>query len=275
MHRKELVPLFHSTPMEVYLEKIYLFKYLLEIRESEEKAWEEFKDIICESDLEKKLINNEFRYYLRIGKKKKWIVRPKTSFFITKDEINHINQIKAPKEFREFVLGMIIYGKYTKQQIGLPLFNPRDRSYIYFLMNGVDNFNVGKDRHKYLNQLISKRDIGTNIRYYPASLDLNSRSRVLNVPKTVESFDADWINWEAEEGYEVLDIEKDALVLKEKIVDQSDICTECGKPYKKSNKSQTTLCPECYKWYRKAKNAENNRKYRQNQRNRDQQPPEC
>lgn len=254
--RRELIPLFHSTPMEVYLEKVYLFKYLLELYD-EEKAWEEFKDILCKDDLEKKLINDEFRYYLRISKKKKWIIRPETSFFITENEINHINQIKAPKEFREFVLGIVIYGKYTKQQIGLPLFNPRDRSYIYYLMNGSDDFNVGKDRHKYLNQLISDRTIGTNIRYYPASLDLNKRSRVLNIPKTVESFDADWIEWEAKEGFEIKNLEKDAIALKEKIVDQSAICSKCGKKYFKSNKSKTIFCPECYKEERKKKVAIN------------------
>ena len=260
--------------MEIYLEKIYLFKYLLELYD-EDKAWEEFKDIVCEDSLEKKLINNEFRYYLRISKKKKWIERSKTSFFITENEINHINQIKAPKEFREFVLGMIIYGKYTKQQIGLPLFNPRDRSYIYYLMNRADNFNVGKERYQYLNSLISRKNIGTDIRYYPASLDLNKRSRVLNIPKTVESFDGDWIEWEAKEGYEIKNIEIDAIGLKEKIVEQLAICSECGKLYNKSNKSQTTLCPECYKKARRKYKTqkESERYYRK--KNSGQQPHEC
>ena len=271
---KTLVSLFHSTPMEVYLEKVYLFKYLLEKNEDAEKAWEIFKEIVCSTDLEKKLLDGEYKYYLKISKQKKWIDRPSISFFITESEIDHINNIQASKEFRDFVLGMVIYGKYTRQQIGVPLFGPRDRSYIYYLMNQKDDFNYGKNRYKFLNSLISRKDIGTDIRYYPASLDLNLRSRVLNIPKTVESFNGEWIEWDAKSGYLISDLEKDAYILKNKILEQTSICPLCNKEFYKSKKAKTCYCPECYKKERKKNIAKNVAKLRSKNKC-NQETPEC
>ena len=247
--------MFHPTNIELNLQKIYLLKKLIDEKNGLEEAWESFKDIYCESDLDKKLLEVDKEYLIRIAKRQEWKDRPPVSFYITRKEIKFINSIDAPQEFRLFILGILIYAKYTKQQIGLPIVGTRERSYAYYLTNGTDEFNIGKHRSQYINMLLSKTKESHGLSFYPAATKIvNGRS---GVPKTVISVRANWINWEADSGYLVKNLEKDALKLAKKIKNQEFVCSECGKKYFASTKSQTELCPECYKAKRRKEKTEN------------------
>lgn len=242
----KIVKMFHATSIELYLQRLYLYKYLLENNVDKTEAWNKWKNLVFDSEIEKELIDSEFDYYTKAALNKNWVKRPKIDFYITKEEINHINQIKASKEFRIFILGMIIYGKYSKQQIGVPLFGPYDRSYIYYLVNKKDDFNYGKRREKFINKMLSRKDIGINLNFYSALLNLNSRSFVKSFPKTVETFDGDWIDWNKRAGFHVTNLDEDISKIVDQIEDYKVPCHNCQQLYVPSSRAKTLLCPNCY-----------------------------
>lgn len=243
--KHKIVEMFHATSIEVYLEKMYLYKYLLECF-PEAEAWEKWKEIVFDSELERQLINSEFEYYTKIANEKQWPIRPAIDIYITTKEIEHINAIEAPREIRLFILGMLIYGKYTKQQTGVALYGSYDRSFIYYLINRTDDFNKGKKRSRFINEWMNKKDIGINLKFFTKAVDLSTYSFMKTVPKTVETFTGDWIEWETREGYHISDIEEEFNFLISQIEEWKIKCPECGKYFIPSNQRKSSLCNNCY-----------------------------
>lgn len=246
--------MFHPTNIELYLQKIYLLKMLLEQESDEKKCWMSFRDICCDTELDKKLLDNDQESFVRLAKKQNWREQRKVEFYISQKEVDFINSIDAPREFRLFILGILIYAKYIKQQIGIPMVGTRERSYAYFLTSGIDEFNVGRQRSKYINTLLSEKKKQHGIIFYPCSTKIKSGDA--HIPKTVISIKGKWIKWDADSGFLIQNLEKDALELAKEIKDQEFVCSNCGKKYFGSNKTKTDLCPDCYAENRKKKQAE-------------------
>lgn len=224
-----------------YLQKFY----------NKENCLLKFSEICQLTEIEKNLYKTENEKIYEMALKQNWPKNTtRTSFYITQKEIDYINTIEAPREFRIFILGIIIYGKYAKQQTGIPMCNIRDRSYIYYLVTHKDEFNVGKRRSTYLNKLLSERDLTRHgIKFYPASASL--KNSFSGIPKTVIAFNADWIDWDAESGYLVVNMEEDPFKLSDLVQDWQKKCPRCGDTYFVSKKSKTNLCPSCYNQQRR------------------------
>ena len=248
-HKQELTPLLHATSIEQYLQKIYLMKYLQKFYDHE-TCIDKFSDICRFTDIEKKLYKNENEKIYDMAIKQNWPKNSvRTSFYVTQKEINFINTIDAPREFRMFILGILIYGKHAKQQTGIPMCNIRDRSYIYYLVTHKDEFNVGRRRSTYLNKLLADREnTHHGIKFYPAAATL--RNSVCDVPKTVIAFNADWIEWDAPSGYLISNMEEDPRKISDLIQDWTKKCPRCGNTYFVSKKAKTDLCPSCYNFQR-------------------------
>jgi len=247
-HAGKMVPMFHATSIEKYLQRIYFMKYLTEYYNRYE-AISKYKHVCLNGDIERQMFGDEVNQVYEAALKQKWPSRKETFFYITQQEIDFINKINAPREFRLYILGILIYGKYTKQQIGVPSIGTRERGYAYYLTTHADDFNIGKQRATYMAKLMADRKVGHNIRFVSRNVDL--KNSLLRVPKTIVSFQADWINWDADDGYAVMDIERDGIKLADMIQDWRVVCPNCSKEFLKSKKAKTSMCPACYEEYRR------------------------
>ena len=235
-----------------YLQKFY----------DKNKCLELFSEICRLTDIEKKLYMDENIKLYEAALKQSW---PKnfveTSFYVTQKEINFINTINAPREFRMFILGILIYGKYTKQQTGIPMCNVRDRSYIYYLVTHKDEYNAGKRRSTYLNKLLTDHgNTHHGIKFYPAAVSLEHT--MFGIPRTVVAFNADWIEWDAASGYLVSNLEEDPKKISDLVQDWTKKCPCCGDTFLVSKKAKTDLCLSCYNSKRRKYKTEHERNRR-------------
>ena len=219
-----------------YLQKFY----------NQDKCLEMFGEICRLTDIQKKLYLDENIRLYEAASKQSWPKNfVKVSFYITQKEISFINTIDAPREFRMFILGILIYGKYTKQQIGIPMCNVRDRSYIYYLVTHKDEYNTGRRRSTYLNKLLIDRNkTHHGIKFYPAAVSLEHT--MFGIPRTVVAFKADWVDWNADSGYLISDLNEDPRKICDLIQDWTKECPCCKDTFVVSPKAKTELCPSCY-----------------------------
>lgn len=253
-----LKKLFHASSIEQHLQKIFLLKYCLEKENEickkndvnveeidyttlEKRAIKKFESIVKENELEKE----EIDLLLREAKKRNWPkVKNNVVIFITRKEIEFINRINATREFKLFILGLVIYGKFMRKQKGLINITSRDKSYIYYLMTQEDDYNVGKQRGRYLTSFFSKPGVNHGIKFFPHQVVVKGKfGTSIN---TLIGFKADWIEWDADEGYCIVDLDRDSYKLGELITDWIVECPVCGNEFIKTTKSKTDLCGDCY-----------------------------
>ena len=76
------------------------------------------------------------------AKKRRWPKSHNFTIFITKDEIDHIKALNATKECKSFLLATVAFGKMMNIKRKKPTFNLRERSYIYYLATGRDDYKL-------------------------------------------------------------------------------------------------------------------------------------
>ena len=164
------------------------------------------------------------------------------------------------------MLAMVCFCKFMQIKKGIATVRARDKSYIYFLSSGSDDYSIGKQRHSHIekhyrdclkSKILTLKTIGSTFK----------ASWGGNVSRTNIVIQANWIEWNAKEGI-LIDSPDTQIprICKKYIKDDLHVCSKCGKKYTRSSKSKTTLCPECYKLERRKYVAEKVAQHRENKK---------
>lgn len=251
-----IVPTFHASTIEQHAQKIYLTQFLLKQKYSHEEIHDWFKKALNEgydSAYVNKLILSASRT--------KHPRQHKYEIFITEKEIQYINNLHYDKEFRSYLLALVCFCKFMKIKRGLAAVSTRDKSYIYYLATGSDDYSIGKQRHSYIEEQY-RHCLQEKVITLKARTSTFKASWGGIITKTNITFNGSWIEWDADSGIKITNPEKEIPKLCKKYI-KDDMCTcpECGKKFKITKKNKTTLCKQCYDNYRKKQIAENAKKY--------------
>ena len=260
----KVVPIFHAMPVEKRLQQILITKKLLELNYSNNQILNWF--LIAEDECSKDL--QDIDELILLAKKRRWPKSHNFTIYITSKEIEHIQKIKASKECKSFLLASIAFGKMMYIKRRKPTFNLRERSYIYYLATGRDDYNIGKKRanviQAFIKQLVDEKEIKLKIIHTSISLYTGKRG---GAKKDLMDLvlNAKWIDNTTQEGYEITskNIETEIvrlcnLAFKNDIL----ICKNCGKEFFVNSKTKRDICEDCYKEYIKKSKREYARKKR-------------
>lgn len=246
LNKKKIVPTFHASTIEKHIQKVYLTQLMLKKKMTHDEIHEWFK--IALGDL------YDSGYVNRLILSAARTRRPRQrdyKVYITKNEIEYINKLPYDKEFRSYLLAMVCFCKFMQIKKGIATVRVRDKSYIYYLSSGEDNYSVGKQRHTHIEEhyrdclrskILTLRTIGSTFK----------ASWGGNVSRTNIVIQAKWIDWNAQDG--ILINNPDAqvpLICKKYIKEDLHVCNKCGKKYTRSSKAKTDLCPSCYEKQRR------------------------
>lgn len=242
----KIIPTFHASWVEQQYQQILITKKLLSMGYDKTQILNWF--LIAEKDSPKD--EGLIEEYIIASRHKRWPKEHKFQIFITQKEILHIQKLKASKECKSFLLSTVAYAKMMKIRKKVASFNLRERSYIYYLATGEDNYNVGSRRAPYINEFISSLKNDKEIKINVKQTHYRKKAIRTNIIKTITNvvIDADWIEWNSTDGYEMIDLESQMKTLCDKCFENDTIvCPSCGKIFLKTSKMQRTLCEECYR----------------------------
>ena len=204
---------------------------------------------------------------IEAAKKRRWPKSHNFTIFITKDEIDHIKALHATKECKSFLLSTVAFGKMMNIKRKKPTFNLRERSYIYYLATGRDDYNIGARRgphiQEFISELVSMAEIKLKIVHTSISIYTGKRGGAKK-KLTDLVLNASWINYKAFSGYEITSkaLESEIKRLCDlAFADDVRKCECCGKEFDVTRRTQRKLCDNCYKEKRKSVIRENARAY--------------
>lgn len=265
----KVVPIFHAMPVEKRLQQILITKKLLELNYSNNQILNWF--LIAEDECSKDL--QDIDELILLAKKRRWPKSHNFTIYITSKEIEHIQKIKASKECKSFLLASIAFGKMMYIKRRKPTFNLRERSYIYYLATGRDDYNVGAQRSKYIQsfikQLADQKEIKLKIIHTSISLYTGKRGGAKK-DLTDLVLNATWIDNYSREGYEITskNIENEIIRLCDLAFPNDVIkCKNCGKEFNINRKTKRVLCDDCYAEFVRASKREYARKVRKQKAN--------
>lgn len=252
----KVLPTFHASMVEQQYQQILITKKLLSLGYDNTKILNWF--ILAEDDCYKNL--DDINILIKSAQHRRWPRKHEFKIYITSKEIEFIKKLKASKECKSFLLTTVAYTKMMNIRKKKATFNLRERAYIYYLATGKDNYNVGAQRHTYIKKFImsleKKKDIKIDIKHTRYKGHSNGGHIIKNITNIV--FNAKWVDWDAKEGYELTDLEKQMKLLCDQCFDNDVlICPSCGNEFLKTNQTQRVLCESCYK----AKRLEMKRNY--------------
>ena len=258
-----VIPIFHAMPVEQKLEEILITKKLLEMKYEAEQILAWFQ--LAEQDCQKSMF--DVYTLIELAKKRRWPKSHNFTIFITKDEIEHIKDLNATKECKSFLLATVAFGKMMNIKRKKPTFNLRERSYIYYLATGRDDYNVGAHRaafiQDFISQLVSMSEIKLKIVHTSISVYTGKRGGAKK-KLTDLVLNASWINYKAFAGYEITSKSLESEIKRLCDLAFSDDvrkCECCGKEFDITSRTRRTLCDECYKEKRMAVKREVARSY--------------
>lgn len=257
LDQKKVVPTFHASAIEKHIQKVYLTQMMLKKHMSHEEIHEWYQIAlgdVYDSGYVNRLILSAAR--TRRPRQRDYKI------YITLEEIKYINKLPYDREFRAYLLSLVCFCKFMQIKKGIATVRARDKSYIYYLSSGEDNYSIGKQRHSHIEEqyrdclkskILTLKTIGSTFK----------ASWGGNVSRTNIVIQAKWIDWEAQDG--ILIDNPDAqmpLICKKYIKEDKYVCTQCGKAYTRSSKAKTTLCPDCYKKVRRSYKTSKQNQYR-------------
>lgn len=257
LNKKAIVPTFHASAIEKHIQKVYLTQMMLKKKMNHEEIHDWFK--IALGDL------YDSGYVNRLILSAARTRRPKQrdyQIYITKKEIEYINKLPYDREFRAYLLSLVCFCKFMQIKKGIATVRARDKSYIYYLSTGSDDYSIGKQRHAHIEEQYRKCLASKTLTLKTVGSTFKA-SWGGNVSRTNIVIQANWIDWNAQEGILVDDPDAQVhLICKKYIKDDKCACTQCGKTYTRSSKAKTTLCPDCYKKTRRLYKTSKQNQYR-------------
>lgn len=241
--KNKILPIFHGTVNEKNYGKIYLLKYLLDCGYSKDKIINWFKEA---GGSEIEFFIDDLDDYIRKANNISTIER-QYSIYITDQELEYIDNLDFTKEYKSFLLGMIVVAKFMFYKKKCPSCNPKERSYAYFLGTGKDKYNSGTTEKERLQQFIYNLQKNKIIQLqviskYVQDFRTKKHKQVSNIV-----LGGNWIDFKAQKGHLIKNLEKDTKKLcNTKLHNKKMICSQCKRVFYVSNKNKTTLCPRCY-----------------------------
>lgn len=244
----KIIPTFHASAIEQRYQQVLITKKLLSMGYNRTKILNWFK--LAEDDCTKDLWDIE--ELIKIANYRKWPRAHNFKIFITQKEIEYVQKIKTSKECKSFLLATVAFCKMMKIKKRKATFNLRERSYIYYLATGKDNYNVGSRRGPYIQNFIRELERGKHLKLDVRNTVFHdySNGRRGGSIQTITNvvMNAKWIEWDATSGYELTNLEQQMLPLCNMCFENDIlICPKCGKEFLKTSKIKRELCEDCYK----------------------------
>lgn len=174
----------------------------------------------------------------------------KFNVYITMNEINYIKALNFPGDVKKFLLAMVAYGKMMSIRTKKPDCKRKVRAYLYYIATHKDDYNKGAHRREYFEKYILQMtkqkifascDGSTTIKQYTG----NRGGKKVVIPHII--IKADWIEWNATEGYLIQDLDRDVKLLCDQAIPRDGkICEKCGKFFFINSKSKKSVCDRCY-----------------------------
>lgn len=248
----KVIPTFHASVLEKTYQQILITKKLLSMGYDSEKILNWF--LLAETDCKKDITDIET--LIQVSKKRRWPKNHDFKIYITKKEIEHIQKMKASKECKSYLLATVAFCKMMKIKKKRSTFNKRERSYIYFLATGKDNYNIGARRGPYIQQFIKalQKNKQLKLEVKDTKVKKYGKEGGGSYIKIISNIimNAKWIEWEATEGYELTDLESQMKLLCDQCFENDMlICPVCHNEFYKGNQTKRLLCENCYKEHRK------------------------
>ena len=243
----KIIPTFHASIVEQKYQQMLITKKLLSMGYNETQIlnWFLLAEEGCLKD------EWDIQELIKIAQHKKWPRTHDFKIYITQQEIEHIQNLKATKECKSYLLTAVAYCKMMKIKKKKATFNLRERAYIYYLATGKDNYNVGTRRQPYIQNFIKELENNKQLRLsvkatkYRTYKEGRRGGSIQSITNVV--MNASWIEWEATEGYEMINLELQMVPLCDQCFEKDTIqCECCGVEFLKTSKIQRTLCLECY-----------------------------
>lgn len=254
--QKKIVPTFHASTVEKHIQKVYLTQLMMQKRMKHDEIHKWYKVALGDT-YDSGYVN---RLIISATRTRRPLQHDYT-IYITQGEIDYINNLPYDREFRMYLLSLVCFCKFMQIKKGIATVRACDKSYVYYLSSGKDNYSVGKQRRSHIEK--QYRDcLKSKILTLRAIRSRFKASWGGNVSRTNIVILAKWIDWEAKDGILINNPEQQMpLICKKYIKKDKNVCSECGKIYTRNSKSKTTLCPKCYEKHRKDKVNENAKKY--------------
>lgn len=247
-----LIPIFHASPLEKRLQQTYVAKLIVERGGGYGDVKAFFDRAGCQVPDLPEMASNALAV--------QWPKERDLTVWVTDAELAAISSSPFPLEFRRFAVAMLCVAKVMRLKKGCPTVNVRDRSYAYHLAFGGDDYSVGRRRGRAVSAWIAKAMSMGLISITPQLSRIRRGKGYVKVYNAVLS--ADWIEWDASDGFRVSDMESDVAALCSSVRSGSAECPVCGARFEPSPKAKTTLCPACWERGRLAAKRECERKRR-------------
>ncbi len=249
----KIMPIFNGKPAS------YMYEHRLIIKRLEDMGYSDVQIanwmILAESNIVFDVDNVKFikKHYGRLAVPKKHDFR----VFITADEIQYIDSMKASLENKSYLLALVCYLKLMKVRAKRPVLKPGQSAYIYYLAFGTDDYWNGKARgrwiSKFIRHLCAEKIIEEDSR--PTRYVRHTSKGPVKVSICDIKVTAKWVQWNAAEGYCIQNPEVDIrLLVGNAFKGMFKECTNCGASFEVTPYTKTTLCPECQKAMRYQKN---------------------
>lgn len=245
--KTELLPIFHGGRMAKRFQLTLVVKKLDEMGWSNQKIfnWLVFAGcatVYCIDDVDTLVTK---------ARKRKWPAEHVFKVYITMNEIKHINKLDTSIENKSFLLAAIAFAKMMNIKRKNPSFNAQERSYIYFIATGKDEYNIARRREPYISKFIhnlcAEKQIHVESKVTRFKVYTGRRGgAVREIRNTV--LRADWVDWNAKEGYPIVNLETDVKLMCDRaFTPQTRICSICSKQFEVSAKTKRMICEDCYK----------------------------
>lgn len=243
----KLIYSFHATQMEKHYQQILIVKKLLLLNYTEEEILDWFLKV--EERSEKSLWDIENLIYT--ANRTRWPHNRKYKIYITQEEIDYINKLEATKECKSFLLATVAFCKMMMIKRKKPTFNIRERSYIYYLATGKDEFNIGARRGPYIEAFIRKleKDKIIKRKVQITSIKKKTGKRGGSISDIADIvLNAPWVDWKSKKGIEIVDVENQISELCNQVFEEEKfICIKCGQEFIGNRKTKKAMCDKCYK----------------------------
>ena len=248
----KVIPTFHASALEKTYQQILITKKLLDMNYNAEMILNWF--LLAEENCDKDIADIEA--LIKASKKRRWPKKHDFKIYVTLKEVEYIQKMKASKECKSYLLATVAYCKLMKIRKKVATFNKRERSYVYFLATGKDNYNIGTRRGPYIQQFIKTLEKNKQLKLEVKDTKVkkygkNCGGSYIKIISDV-IMNAKWIDWDSTDGYEITDIESQMKMLCDQCFENDMlICPICHNEFYKGNQTKRLLCEECYKERRK------------------------